>query len=56
MTKKPVTVLGYELCTPKYTGESWDEDRFDNELFETYLNLILEVPLKERALKVKKVK
>ncbi|MEH7716186.1 hypothetical protein [Bacillus velezensis] len=54
MTKKPLTVLGYELCTPKFTGESWDEDRFDNELFETYLNLILEVPLKERALKVKK--
>ncbi|MEC1663376.1 hypothetical protein [Bacillus halotolerans] len=53
MGKKPVTVLGYEICTPKFTGDKWDQDRFDNELIETYLELILEVDIKERAFRNK---
>lgn len=52
MGKKPVTILGYELTTPKFTGNSYDIDRFDFEGVEYFLNKIInEVPLKDRAFK-----
>ncbi|KWZ68341.1 hypothetical protein [Bacillus altitudinis] len=53
MAKKPVTVLGYEICTPKFKEDIWDEDRYDNEMIEVFLNLIMYVDIKDRAFRRK---
>lgn len=50
MTKQPLTILGYELTTPKFKGESYDIDRFDCECVEYFFTYLLtEVSLKDRA-------
>lgn len=50
MGKKPVTIYGYELTTPKFKKDSYDQDRFDFELLEYFFNKIIsDVTLKERA-------
>lgn len=49
MENKPVLIYGYELCTPKYLGNSMDMGRYDNETVEVYLKRILDLPLKERV-------
>ncbi|GIP61930.1 hypothetical protein J32TS6_04850 [Virgibacillus pantothenticus] len=52
MAIKPLTILGYELTTPKFTGDSYDIDRFDFETLYYFFNKIINyVPLKERAFK-----
>lgn len=52
MVTKPLTILGYELTTPKFTGDSYDINRFDFELVNYFFNKIIsDVTLKERAFK-----
>lgn len=51
MEKKPVTVLGYELVTPKFNDGSYDLNRFDFELLNIFFKKVIEdIPLKKRAL------
>ncbi|ALC92050.1 hypothetical protein AM500_21320 [Bacillus sp. FJAT-18017] len=52
METKPVAIFGYELTTPKFTGKSYDLDRFDFECLEFFFKRIIQdIPLKERAFK-----
>lgn len=54
MEKKPVTILGYELCTQKFMDNKYDLDRFDFEVVKFFLEKIVScIPLNDRAYRKK---
>jgi len=44
-----VKIQAFELCTPKFLGDSYDKNRYDHEQVEYLFKKIMDVPLGERA-------
>lgn len=47
--EKFVKVLAFDICTPKFMGDSYDKDRYDNEQIEYLLKQIMSLHLRDRV-------